>query len=304
MIISPVMTFIIDKQGGYPAPTEREKLNRAIEKFRKILRNLSGTFNIAETKFGLADMLVGRNEGGDYAEAMRLYNYILEVAPTSYLRARALIGKAELLISSKEEKDLKEALSLCEKAKEILKDDLSDFFTSKTFVVEAEVLSKLGTPGRKKAESLLKKVIRSKQANPYFRARAMVGTAELPLYSPKPKNIAAAIKLCEEAQKLMAERPKDYFAVKAKVVEAELLIRRSKKNDLSKASNLAAKVISNKAADKALIARAKLAIAEVSRHPKAQKLSREVLEMEGIDPYLIQKAKAIEATQRKSGKRK
>jgi len=180
------MKFIIDKEGGYPAPTEREKLTRAINKFKKILRNLSGTFNIAETKFGLADMLVGRNNPGDFSEAMRLYNYILDVAPTSYLRARALVGKAELLIGSKEGKDLEEAISLCEKALQILKDDLSDFFTAKAFVVEAEVLSKLGAPGRKKAEKLLKKVIKNRHSNAYFKARAMVGVAELPLTTPSP----------------------------------------------------------------------------------------------------------------------
>ncbi len=293
MIISPVMKFIVDKEGGYPSPTEKEKLNRAIDKFRRILGNLTGTFNIAETKFGLADMLVGRNNPPDYSEAMRHYNYILDVAPTSYLRARALAGKAELMIGSNEKKALKEAVELCEKAIAILKDDLSDFFTAKAFVVEAEILAKMGEDTRNKAEKLFEKVIKHKEANDYFKARAMVGKAELPLYKPKPKDLDQAIKLAKEAQKLLLDRPTDYFMLKAKVVQSELSIRRAKGNDLQAAQILCTKVISTKSAEKGLLARAKLDLAEVSRHPKAEKLSREVLEMEGIDPYLVEKAKAI-----------
>lgn len=300
MIISPVMKFIIDKEGGYPAPTEKEKLNRAIEKFRKILGNLTGTFNIAETRFGLADMLVGRNSGSDYSEAMKHYNYILEVAPTSYLRARALVGKAELLIGSNEKAKLEEAVALCDKAMDILKDDLSDFFTAKAFVVEAEILAKMGPAGRKKSEKLLSRVAKAKQANSYFRGRAMVGLAELPLYLPKPKTLGAAIKLCKEAEKLLEDRSNDYFAVKAKVIEAELLIRRGGKADLATAQALCTKVIGNKSAEKGLIARAKVNLAEISRHPRAEKLTKEVIEMEGIDPYIIEKAKAIAKSAKKS----
>lgn len=299
MIISPVMRFIVDKEGGYPAPTEKEKLNRAITKFRNIMRNLTGTFNIAETKFGLADMLVGRNDPGDYAEAMRMYNYILEVAPTSYLRARALVGKAELLIGSNDKEDLKEALSLCDKAVDILKDDLSDFFTSKSFIVKGEILAKSSEAARKTAEKLFLKVAKNKAANSYFRGRALVGLSELPLYRPKPKNIEAAVKFSREAQKLLEDRPTDYFAVKAKVIEAELLIRRGKKSDLAQAQALCAKVTANKQAEKGLQARAKLNLAEISRHPRAEKLYREVLEMEGIDPYLVEKARMIEKSMKK-----
>ncbi len=302
MIISPVMKFIVDKEVGYPAPTEKERLDRAIGKFRRILTNLTGTFNIAETKFGLADMLVGRDAPGDHEEAMRLYNYILDVAPTSYLRARALVGKAELLIKSNDKKVLEEAVSLCEKAIAILKDDLSDFFTAKAFAVLAELLTKLSPEGRKKAERYFDKIIKHKEANPYFRARAIVGRAELPLYTLKAKNLDRLIKYCSEAQKLLSDRPSDYFALKAKVVQAELLIRRARRDDLSYAQALCAKVIAVRSAERGLMARAKLDLAEISRHPKAEKLYREVLEMEGIDPYLVDKAKAIEKALKKAKK--
>lgn len=299
MIISPVMKFIVDKEAGYPSPSEKEKLDRAITKFRRILTNLTGTFNIAETKFGLADMLVGRNEPGDFTEAMRLYNYILDVAPTSYLRARALVGKAELLIKSEEKAAIKEAVSLCEKARDILKDDLSDFFTAKAFVVEAELLAKLGMTNHKKATSLLDKVIKNKHANTYFKARAIVQRVEMPLFNPKFSKVAPLIKLSKEAQKLLSDRPNDYFAIKAALLEAEMLTRKAGKADLAAAQGICAKVMANGLAEKGLVARAKLDLAMISSHPKAEKLYREVLEMEGIDPYLIEKAKMIERSLKK-----
>jgi len=299
MIISPVMKFIVDKESGYPSPSEKEKLDRAITKFRRILANLTGTFNIAETKFGLADMLVGRNEPGDFAEAMRLYNYILDVAPTSYLRARALVGKAELLIKSEEKATLKEAVALCEKARDILKDDLSDFFTAKAFVVEAELLAKLGMQNHKKAQSLLDKVIKNKHANAYFKARSIVQRVEMPLFNPKFNKVLPLIKLTKEAHKLLVDRPNDYFAIKALLLEAEMLTRKGTKSDLSAAQAICTKVIANKAAERGLAARAKLDLATISGHPKAEKLSREVLEMEGLDPYLIEKAKLIERSLKK-----
>lgn len=295
MIISPIMKFIVDKEKGYPAPTEKEKLTRAINKFRKILRSISGAYNIAETKFGLADMLVGRNDPGDYKEAMRLYNEVLDIAPSTYLRARALVGKAELLIGSKKKEDVEEALVFCGKSAKILKGDLSDFFGAKAVSVEAELLAKrAGVGDYNKAAKLFEKLIKAKKAHPYFRSRSMVGRAELFLFTPKPKGIAKAIKLCLDASKLLAERPNDYFAQKAKLVEVELMVRRGKKGDIEKASTLCRQIIRNPQAYKELLARAKLDLAEVSRHPQAEKLYKQVLEMEGLDPYLITKARLIE----------
>ena len=301
------MRFIVDKEKDYPAPPESEKLSRAINKFRKILGNISGNFNIAETQFGLADMLVGRGGSGDYKEAMRLYNNILDIAPTSYLRARALVGKAELLINSDKKEDRIEAIALSEKAHNILKDDMSDFFASKTFVVHAEILLKSWEPkDHAKARKLLDKVIKSKDAPEYFRGRAMVGRAEVLLSKPKPKgtDVGAALKLCEKTRKVLKDRTSDYFFIKSKLVEAELRIRRGKGADLERAGKLCGEVIRNKEAKKNLLARAKLDLAEVSRHPKALKLHKEVTEMEGLDPYLIEKAKAVEAALKAKAKKK
>ena len=55
---------------------------------------------------------------------------------------------------------------------------------------------------------------------------------------------------------------------------------------------------------KGLIARAKLDLADVVSHPKAAKLLKEVHEMEGLDPYLIEKARLIEATLKQKKKTK
>ena len=295
MIISPIMKFIVDKEKGYPAPTEKEKLTRTINKFKRILGNISGAYNISETKFGLADMLVGRNDPGDWKEAMRIYNDVLEIAPSTYLRGRAFIGKAELLIGSKKKEDMEEALGLCEKARKILKEDLSDFFGSKVIAVEAELLAKrAGAGDYNKAGKLYEKIIKAKNAHAYFRGRSMVGKAELCLFTPKPTGIPSAINLCSEASKLLADRPDDYFAQKAKLVEVELRIKRGKKDDIEKASALCRLTIKNPQAYKELLARAKLDLAEISRHPLAEKLHKEVLEMEGLDPYLIDKARLIE----------
>ena len=54
-----------------------------------------------------------------------------------------------------------------------------------------------------------------------------------------------------------------------------------------------------------LVARAKLDLADIVRHPKATKLLKEVSEMEGLDPYLLEKAQLIEkAVKAKKGKKK
>ncbi len=293
MIISPVIKFIVDKEAGFPAPSEKEKLNRAISKFRSMLKKITGAYNIAETEFGLADMLVGRGEPADYKEAMAFYDDVLKSAPTSYLKARALVGKAELV------KDIDEAISLCGKAFEILKGDLSDFFAAKCIAVEGELLSRRNKAGdHKRAAKLLDQIIKNKKANEYFRARAMVGRAELLLYLPKPKGVEKAVKMCKEAVDLLKDRPNDYFAIKAKVVESEIRIRRERKGDLERAGALCESIIRKEDIDKSLIARAKLVLAQISKHPKAVKLYKEVLEMEGLDPYIIEKARQIERSLR------
>jgi hypothetical protein len=36
-IISPIMSFVVDKEMGFPIPSEREKINKALRRYRSIL---------------------------------------------------------------------------------------------------------------------------------------------------------------------------------------------------------------------------------------------------------------------------
>jgi len=153
-------------------------------------------------------------------------------------------------------------------------------------------------PDHKTANNLFEKVYKTKKANWYFRSRGALGQAELILYH-EPKKINQAIKLCDESLKLLEERPKDYFTLKTKIVKAEILTRRDKKGDLVKATNLCKSVYQSKTNYKDLVARAKLAQAEIVKNPKAAKLYQDVLEMEGLDPYIIEKVNELKKSLKK-----
>ena len=66
------------------------------------------------------------------------------------------------------------------------------------------------------------------------------------------------------------------------------------KGDFQKAEKFLIEVIKMPFAYKDLIARAKLDLADIAAHPKAIELLKEVHQMEGLDPYLIEKASMIE----------
>src|SRR3989339_1324626 len=136
-VLSPIMSFIVDKEVGFPIPSEKERINKALKRYRKIMEKNPTRSDTPEIMFGVADLLVGRNEPGDYAEAFKLYDFIMLRHPPDYLKSRALVGKAELMMSSREE--LGNAVSLCEQARKLLGGDMSDFFAAKTLVVEAEL---------------------------------------------------------------------------------------------------------------------------------------------------------------------
>ena len=86
----------------------------------------------------------------------------------------------------------------------------------------------------------------------------------------------------------------DYFTIKSKVLKAEILISRAKKIDFVRAEKLLMEVIKKPLTYKDLIARAKLGLADIVKHPKAAKFLKEVHEIEGLDPYLVKKAGIIE----------
>ncbi|MBN2058156.1 MAG: hypothetical protein JW782_05125 [Candidatus Saganbacteria bacterium] len=286
------MSYIVDKEVGFPIPSEKEKINKALKRYRYILSQHPNRSDAPEIMFGIADLLVGRGEPGDHAEAMRLYDQILLRNPPEYLKARALIGKAELMIGVPE--DFGNAISFCEKARAILGNDVSDFFAAKTFIVEAELrLARRDKGDWAKALELINRVVKEKDAHWYFRGRALLSKAEIILYR-NPDDLGTALKLVDFSLKELKSRPDDYFANKGKVLKAEILMRRAKKSDFIKAEKMLTEVVKNPFGYKDLLARARLDLADIVTHPKATKLLKQVHEMEGLDPYLIEKASLIE----------
>jgi len=300
-ILSPAMSYIVDKEAdGFPSPSEKIKLNKAIGRYRLILETIAWRYDIGEIKFALADLLVGRNDPGDYDEATKLYDEILAISPDSYLGAKAMIGKAELLITSAKPSDLDKAILMCDKALKLIDSKTEDFFVAKGYVVKAELINKRAQKDdRDRALILFGEIIKRKTANWYFKARAMIGAAELMEYNEK-SDIDTAIKYSEDAVKLLRNRPNDYFFNKGKIVNAELLTRKKNKGSLKKAEKLLRSVIVDEEAHKDLVARAKLDLAEMTKDGSAEKLTDEVQAMSGLDPYLIEKAKLIEGNLRET----
>lgn len=306
-IISPITEFSLTMEQDFPAPSAKEKLNKLIERDSKLIKSFPFRADVGEIKFRLADALVGRNNPGDYDRAAAIYEEILQNYGSEYLRARAKIGKAELLTPGIRPEAIKDALALCEASRKDLQTDLSDFFMAKTFIIEADlrlVRDDAKEKDHAKAMVLHEKLIKERKAHWYFRARAMLGKSELVLYH-FPKKLTEAIGLCDRAERLLSDREDDYFAIKTKLIKAQLLRRRGKGKDLKNADNLLTEIVKSTIAYNDLAARARLELAEISRQPKADKLLSELNQMEGLDPYIIQKAKMVEEELRlEEGKRK
>lgn len=293
-ILSPITESAvnIEKELGFPVPSEKEKINKALKRYRYILSKHPKRSDAPEIMFAIADLLVGRGNAGDHQEAMKIYDQILLRHIPEYLKARALIGKAELMIG--EAQEFTNAISLCEKARKILGADVSEFFAAKTYIVEAELLLSRREKGDwARALELISQVVKEKDAFWYFRGRALLSKAEIILYR-NPDDLGSALKFCDFALKELKSRQDDYFTNKGKVLKAEVLMRRAKKGDFEKAEKLLTEVIKMPFAYTDLIARAKLDLADIANHPKAIKLLKQVHEMEGLDPYLIEKASIIE----------
>lgn len=296
-IMSPIMSFIVDREPSYPSPSEKVKLNKVIGRYRLLLKTIAWRYDIGEIKFGLADLLVGRNEPGDYKEAIRLYDEILKGITSPYLKARALAGKAELMITSEKAGDVVQAVALAKSASQILKKEIgpNDFFYQKAQVVEAELLTKIGgSSNLRTASRVYEGVIKSEKSNAYFKSRAMVGLSELKTYTVPVKELKRYAEYCHSAQVLLAERPSDFFMVKARVVEAEILTRMDPKKNVNKIISLCNQVIAAKTADPQLVLRVKLDKADVSKRENALKLIKEVRASKELPGYLAEKAKVVE----------
>jgi hypothetical protein len=138
-------------------------------------------------------------------------------------------------------------------------------------------------------------VVKEKNAHWYFKGRAFLSKAEITLYR-KPQDLSSPLKLIDAGLKELKSRPDDYFTNKGRVLKAEILTRRDKHGDFERAEKLLVEVVKMSFAYKDLIARAKLGLADIVNHPRATRLIREVLQMEGLDPYLIEKASVIESS--------
>lgn len=295
--LSPLMSYIVDKEVGFPIPSEKEKINKALRRYQQILSQHPKRSDAPEIMFGIADLLVGRGAKGDHQEAARLYDQILLKNPPAYLRARTLVGKAELMIGDPQRFD--EAIALCEEARTILNKSLNEFFAAKIRVVEAELrLARRSKGDWEKALELLNSVINARAAHWYFRGRAMLAKAEILLYHDSTK-LTPTIQLIDTGLRSLLTRPHDYFTNKGKILKAEILARRDRGNDLKKAEKLLNEVLSLSLDYQDLVARAKLDLADLVSRPKATKLIKEVHEMEGLDPYLVEKTALIEQTLQK-----
>ncbi|MFA4966906.1 MAG: hypothetical protein WC624_01640 [Candidatus Margulisiibacteriota bacterium] len=303
-IISPIISTAIDMEAGFPAPSEREKINKLVEKYRTILKRYPARSDIGEIKFGLADLYVGRGDPGDYDKAKLFYEDILHTSGSPYLRARAQVGKAELSVPGIKKPDIQAAIDLCLTARKNLGADISDFFVAKTYIIEADLrLARDEKGDHAQALRIHEKLIKERKANWYFRARALLGKGELILYH-YPAKLTEAVLLCVRAGKLLKERPGDYFNLKAKMIEAELRERRAKSNDFKIAEKLLKEGITFPHAYTDLLVRSKADLAEISKSPLASKLLNELHQMEGLDPYISGKLQQIEKKLKEIAKRK
>jgi len=294
-ILSPVIEHIV--QTTIRAIGEKERMDKAVGRHRKMLQHTSGNYRMSEVEFALADLLITRDGPGDWAEAGRLYDHVLETAIYGYLRGAALIGKAELAVRSLDNKKISEAITLGERALKILHEFVGpeDFFTLKSLLVVAELrLKRNEDKDIKEAIKLFQKAIDTKNANPYWKARALVNISELHR-GTKGKEAKKFIGYCQQSVKLLIDRPDDYFVYKAYIVEGEIRFLLKKTVDRKKAMDLMSKVIYAKNSDIDLKVRAKLDKAEVMRREKGLKLCTEVIGMPNLDQYLYDKATALQA---------
>ncbi len=292
--LSPILSHLV--QATISAVGEKEKLDRLITKYRKMLSMVDGTFNASEIRFGLADLLITRDEEGDWKEARNHYEFVLEKAPYGYLRSAAMVGKAELAIRLSAEKDMEDAIGLAQRAYKNLASLVgpSDFYSVKCLVVEAELRIRRNFKGdRSTALRLFQKVYEDDMADQYFRARAIVGHSELLLYEKK-KNIEKEIALLHDATEYLEDKPNDYFCLKAKLLQGELIVQRMAHYDKSRATGIFMGIIGNKNADMDLVNRSRLDLAEISTVDKAKQLIKEVRTSKMVDQYLLDRASIIE----------
>ena len=69
-VLSPIMSFIVDKEVGFPIPSEKEKINKALKRYRQIYKEHPNRSDIGEILFGAVLIVIQmvRVERGEYRD--------------------------------------------------------------------------------------------------------------------------------------------------------------------------------------------------------------------------------------------
>jgi len=292
----------------FPSPSEKEDLKRPIEELRQKLANPPEGFDKNKGKVKLADLLVGRNEPGDYIEASKIYEEIIDSSPPGETHAEAVIGKAELLVQSEESEDIESGIKIIQGSISELEGLNDSYFEIKAKLVNAELLLRRGSEkDNGEALKIYDEILEEPNILNYFRMRAIVGKIDIMEYF-KPERLKEELEeLIIKTEKILdanKERQSDYFRLKGNILLAELYIHRDSKEDVANAKKMLSDVANNEAAGIDLIARASLDLAEVSSEAVAKMLLRQVRHMQGIDPYVFKKAQVLEDKISPKGRKK
>ncbi len=285
----------------FPSPTKKEKLTDQIEEVRALLSMPPKGLNINKARIKLADLLTGRNDAGDYIEAGSVYKDVLSGSlPEEAEHQKAELGEVELALTSANPEDVNRSIESCATAVDSLEErEDSVFFFIKGKLLLAELFLKRGDEkGRALALKLYDEILSNPSAHKYFKMRAIVGKLELLNVFERQvleKNSKGLIAECENILELQrGERSDDYFFIKGILVLSEIMLWRDKDTFIKKAEGMLSEVINNERTSDDLRARASLTLAAVSSPKLARSLIKGVKHMEGLDPYILRKAKAIE----------
>jgi hypothetical protein len=276
----------------YPSPADQSILTRMIDEVERTLLEANVPHEeYSQIRIFLADLFVSRGNRTDYLRARDLYKEITEKATLPELRAKAMVGIAELSINSPHRAEWEEGITSCRNAHQVLRASPEDFFTTKSQIVCAELLMKKGDPDdHTEALEIFNKVIESTYSSRYFKIRAVVGKSEIILFffhdTPEEqlKELEKCLQLATEALRLAHARPNDYFAVKLKVILAEILLALPNR-ELPHIRELLSKVADAAENPPDLRARSYLRLAAATESPTSMRYIEKIQNMGNIDSF-------------------
>jgi hypothetical protein len=275
-------------------------LTKQISELSRFISAPPTNYPLNKARVKLADLYIGRNDVGDYVEALNLYKEIISsTLPAEEEHAQAVIGEAELTLQSPDKQAVDMAIYSCGVALESLKNDRRGFFWGKGNILLAELLLKKDSEeDRRSALGIYDDILSHPNVHKYFRMRAAVGKLELMSIFFRDElrsKVEEEIARCESAMEpLRVERPDDYFYLKGLTILAEVMVWHDKGKLGDKARKILENVANEGSAGDDMRARACLDLAEISSPNLARTIIKGVRKMDGIDPYLMRKAKAIE----------